>query len=129
MNGVKDFNYYYSFYNPQAEKFGGIDLYQLSDQSCLSNKTISSHTQICDELTIIYGGDGIASVNGNEFDITKGSIHLCFKGEKHSITSTGETPLRFYCVGFALPRTHPLYDDYIAVKKSIKQGGASVAIV
>ncbi len=128
MNLVKDFNYYYSFFNPQAEKFGGIDLYQLSDQSCIHNKTISTHTQFCDELTVVYGGDGVTNVNGNDFQLSKGTIHLCFKGEKHSLYPTNENPIKFYCIGFTIPKSHPVYEEYNAIKRQIKQGSIPVAV-
>ena len=127
MGGNKDLNYH-SFFNPHSEDFGGIELYQLSDQSCVQSKTIDSHLQFCDEITLVYGGEGVVTVNNIDSPLSKGSIHLSFKGERHSIQSSDEFPLRFFCVGFIIPKKHPIYNEYIEIKKRIKQSNESTSI-
>lgn len=54
-----------------------------------------SHRQWCDEITLVYSGNGKTIHNGKEFPLIQNSIHLCFKDDVHQIISSKQNPLHF----------------------------------
>ncbi len=97
--------------------YGGIDLYQFADvRFKASGSTAPLHTQICDEITYVSGGEGSVTVNGNSTPLCAGQFHLCHAGDTHQLYSSQSSPLRFYCLGYRIPKGSPLYGLSESVK-------------
>lgn len=52
----------------------------------------NAHTA-SDQWLYVVAGEGIATVEGEELDLSAGTLLLVEPGEGHEITNTGETPL------------------------------------
>ena len=105
--------YYAAFTDENIYKyasFNGVEIFQLADvHSKATTETKPVHKQWCDEITFVYGGKGTICQNDNEFPISKGQIHICFENDMHRVISSNESPLKFYCIGYKLEESNPLY--------------------
>lgn len=87
-----------------------IRLYMFADVHHNSIDRVSpSHRQWCDEITLIYSGNGKTIHNGKEFPLIQNSIHLCFKDDVHQIISSKQDPLHFFGIGYLIEADSPLY--------------------
>ncbi len=113
---------YYYYYNQfSATGFftttNQVCLYQIADLFCKKDYSIEEHTQFCDELTIVYEGSGTIYSNNVPRKINKGQLHLCFKGDHHLIKSDPAEPLKFFCIGYEVFESSPLYPIFTAIKR------------
>ncbi len=81
-------------------KFGEIILYQLGEVCFESGHEVSLHEQICHEVTYVVSGKGMVTCANRVFPISPGDIILNYKGERHSISASPDSKLRFFYLGF-----------------------------
>lgn len=100
----------------------GISLYQFADVHCKATEEANAlHEQWCDEITFVYSGEGEIVHNGLRYPVKAGRIHLCFKGDLHQIISSKISPLRFYCIGFAINSENPIKELFLKAKARVEQ--------
>ncbi len=79
---------------------GDFLLYQAGDLACEAGYSVEEHDQVVDEISYVVSGEGVFSVNGEDFTVHKGDIVLSSCGERHNICASMTDPLRFFYVGF-----------------------------
>jgi len=85
-------------FNPY--RLGNIDLYQIGELNCEAGFQISSHLQLCHEISYIVSGKGKFITDARETEVKKGDIYLNAKGHIHSIEADRSSSLRFLYLGF-----------------------------
>ncbi|MBE6749829.1 MAG: helix-turn-helix domain-containing protein [Ruminococcaceae bacterium] len=105
----------------------GLKLFIIADVHCKSsNECNGIHKQWCDEITFVYSGEGEVITNDKREPIRQGQIHLCFKEDMHQIIPSRINPLKFYCIGFELENSNPLYNLRNQAKSQILSGQDSI---
>ncbi len=63
-----------------------IRLFQIADVHCKTlNESNSAHRQWCDEITLVYSGEGEIVTNDRKYLVKSGYVHLCFNNDIHQI--------------------------------------------
>ena len=104
-----------------------IILFQAADVHCRSKgKMAPLHTQRCDEITLVYGGEGEIRHGDALYPVSKGSLHICFEGDTHQMIPSRTAPMHFYCIGYKIDAENPLFGLSEKIKERIRNGEASV---
>ncbi len=80
--------------NPR--EYGDLKLLQIGRRYCKENEIIYAHThQNFYELTIVTGGEGTVSTNGESFPLKSGDIHLSTPCDIHEIRASSTSKLEY----------------------------------
>ncbi len=84
-------------------KIGEFSLYQLGRRFCKESAIIPKHLHLnWFELTIVTGGTGTIHSNGEDLPVKQGDIYLSFPADRHGISSSADSPLKYDFLAFYL---------------------------
>lgn len=106
------------FFSPL--ELNGLKLLQIGERLCTPETGFPEHDQLCFEITYVYSGIAINSINGEKYAMRPNTINFTFVGQKHSIYAD-DVNLRYYYLGFDLSEKHPLFDYF---RNMVKEGKA-----
>lgn len=106
------------FFSPL--ELNGLKLLQIGERLCTPETGFPEHDQLCFEITYVYSGIAINSINGEKYAMRPNTINFTFVGQKHSIYAD-DVNLRYYYLGFELSEKHPLFDYF---RNMVKEGKA-----
>ncbi len=106
------------FFSPL--ELNGLKLLQIGERLCTPETGFPEHDQLCFEITYVYSGVAINSINGEKYAMRPNTINFTFVGQKHSIYAD-DVNLRYYYLGFDLSEKHPLFDYF---QNMVKEGKA-----
>lgn len=106
----KKFHIDHKYYLSPIE-LNGLVLLQIGERFCTPRTGFPEHDQLCYEITYVYSGVGLNSINGVEYAMRPSTLNFTFVGQRHSIYAD-DCNLRYYYLGFNLLPSHPLYDDF-----------------
>ena len=113
-------SYAYSINN--SLKFNNFEIFQLAKAKFKKDKQTKyfynqqSHKNLCDEITIVAGGEGTITNDSKLSPINQNQIHIVFQSQLHKISSLSLTPLTIYCLAFSIPESSKLYPLYREIK-------------
>ena len=108
-----------NLYFDEPRQYEGIRVFQIGDIYCNSDHQIGFHQQRCHEISYIVSGNGIFHLDGKDYEVKGGDLFLAPLGSVHSITSSHNSPIRFYYVGFLFEKEHPDYPKYEPLDQKI----------
>lgn len=103
-----------------------VRLYQAGEIIADSGYEIKEHRQCCVEISYVMSGEGIFCVDGQNFHVQEGDLHVISPGKMHSIQVSGSAVLRMAYIGFVFyegPKTEEraaLEDFFVNAPLSVK---------
>lgn len=91
---------------------GQLRLIQIGERFCGKNQGYPEHKQLCREITFVYDGVALNTVDNVTTVMKKNTLNLSFAPHMHEITATETDNLRYFFLGFDLTDAHPLYPEY-----------------
>ena len=101
-------------------KLENIEFFQLGERFCSMNVGYPEHKQLCDEITYVYDGEGINSINGETHTMARNTFNYTYPPHRHRLIASPKSNLRFFYLGFNLLPEHPLYETFQALKSENK---------
>lgn len=95
-----------------------LTLIQMGERFCGTDTGYPEHEQICFEITYVYNGKAVNTIDGKPFLMPAGTFNFAYPAQKHSIFAKDDN-MRYFFLGFELDVSHPLYPEFkkIADKK------------
>jgi AraC-like DNA-binding protein len=108
----------------EAKRYGHINLLQIGDIMCEGSSLVAEHDQPCFEITYTVSGEGKIYINGNRLQVGRGNIVVSLKGDRHSIVSDSNDPLRYFFLAFEMSVSHPLFGKFKTLQYKIRDPAA-----
>ncbi|HJB92719.1 MAG TPA: AraC family transcriptional regulator [Candidatus Borkfalkia stercoripullorum] len=104
----------------QPREFGDLTLLQIGERFCNAGSGFPEHEQICTEITYVYDGVALNTINGVTARMKANELNFTFPPQKHCISAPPDSTMRYFYIGFQLKESHPLYGE---LKKIEEQNG------
>lgn len=101
--------------NPRL--YGQYYLLQLCDLACSADYEVPIHDHLGYEITYVLSGEGVFYRNSIPYNVSAGMIFLISKNDTHSLRSSRDNPLRFFCVSFSFNKADPRYSSYEEIER------------
>lgn len=98
-------------------RLDNIMLLQIGERFCRPAMGFPEHEQLCFEITYVYDGEALNTIDGETHKMTANTFNFTFPPQKHSIFA-GDSNLRYFYLGFTLAPEHPLYGDFQKLAQS-----------
>lgn len=101
--------------NPRL--YGQYYLLQLCDLACSADYEVPIHDHLGYEITYVLSGEGVFYRNSIPYNVSADMIFLISKNDTHSLRSSRDNPLRFFCVSFSFNKADPRYSSYEEIER------------
>lgn len=88
-----------------------LTLIQMGERFCSADAGYPEHEQICFEITYVYNGTAVNTINGTPRPMPAGTFNFAYPAQKHSIFAEGGD-MRYFFLGFELDESHPLHSEF-----------------
>lgn len=99
LNSGINFHYDNVFINMPV-KYSGITLYQVGEMSCEGEFLCATHKQWCHEITYIISGNGIFSLDNQNFNVQEEDIFISPLDRMHQVYIGRNETLRYAYIAF-----------------------------
>ncbi len=88
-----------------------LTLIQMGERFCAAETGYPEHEQVCYEITYVYNGTAINTIDNKPFRMPAGTFNFTHPAQRHSIFAEGGD-MRYFFLGFMLDESHPLYEEF-----------------
>ena len=101
----------------QPQELEHITLLQIGERFCDANTGFPEHEQLCMEITYVYDGEALTTINGFTRRMKANELNFTFPPQKHCICAPPDGTMRYFYIGFLLKESHPLYKELKEIEK------------
>ncbi len=87
-----------------------MTLIQMGERFCNAKAGYPEHEQLCYEITYVYNGTAVNTINGKPCRMPAGTFNFSYPAQKHSIFAEGGD-MRYFFLGFVPDESHPLCSE------------------
>ncbi len=88
-----------------------LTLIQMGERFCAAEAGYPEHEQICCEITYVYNGAAVNTIDGIPNRIPAGTFNFSYPSQRHSIFAE-KGDMRYFFLSFVLDESHPLYREF-----------------
>ena len=125
MTGKEDTLFQFGAYFEEKQRFGFVDLVQVSEVVLYASAEIPVHTQTCHEISYVVSGTGSFYTGDTAYTLKKGDVQVVTAGEDHRIVASPTENLRYICIGFTFGEVPDAYREICRFYEESVQGVAN----
>lgn len=93
-----------------------LTLIQMGERFCGAEAGYPEHEQICYEITYVYNGTAVNTIDGKPFRMPEGTFNFSYPSQRHSIFAD-KSDMRYFFLGFVIDASHPLFSEFKEIEK------------